>query len=149
MAARPFQFAAEPDRIQQMRGAFVHLQLAQRCQAPHRDHDIFLGGKILEEKVKLEDEPKEFIPFPRQRVINEVRNRLIFDRDPAAVRVIEQAQDVEQGALAAAGGADYRVHGASFQLQGDPAQGMNLRVFLSEKALNSFAAERNFGLHGF
>ena len=34
----------------------------KRGQSPHRDHHVFLRGKIFEEKMKLEDESEELIP---------------------------------------------------------------------------------------
>ena len=99
--------------------------------------------------MKLKDEPQELIPFLSQGVISQVGNGLVLDRDPAAVGVIEQSQDVKQRTLAAAGGADDRVHRAAFELQRDSAQSMDTRVILAQKAFDAFAAERNFGVHEF
>ena len=42
----PPQFAAKADGIEQVRGAFVHLRLAQRGQAPHRDHHVSCAVKL-------------------------------------------------------------------------------------------------------
>ena len=131
MPARPFQFAAETDGLEQMRGTLVHLRLAQLGQAAHGDHDVFLGGEIFEEKMELEDESEKLIPFSGQGVIDEVGHRFVFDRDRAAIGVIEQSEDVKQSALAAAGGTDDRVDGAALELERDPAQRMHARILFA------------------
>src|ERR1700704_5126411 len=97
--------------------------------------------------MELEDEPEKLVSFPVESLIDEVGDRLVFDRDPAAVGVIEQPEDIEQSALAAARGTDDRVDGAALELERDPAQRMHTRVLLAQKAFDPFAAQRNFGLH--
>ena len=99
--------------------------------------------------MELENEPEKLIPFSGQGIINEMGHGFIFDRDPAAVGMIEQSQDVKQRTLAAAGWADDRVHRAAFELERYSAQRMHARIVLAEKAFDAFAAERNFGLHEF
>ena len=64
-------------------------------------------------------------------VIRQVGNGLVLDRDPAAVGVIEQSQDIKQSTLAAAGWTDDRVHRAAFELERDSAQSMHPRIILT------------------
>ena len=90
--------------------------------------------------MELEDEPEKLIPFPIQRLIDEVGHSLIFDRDPTAVGVIEQSEDVEQSAFAATGWADDRVDGPALELERDPAQSMHAGVFLAQETFDAFAA---------
>ena len=45
--------------------------------------------------MELENEPEQFVSFPGERVIDQVRDGFVLDRDPAAIRVIEQAEDIE------------------------------------------------------
>ena len=147
MPARPFQFIPEADSLQELRGARVHFRFAQRAQTPHRDHDVFLRGKIFEEKMELKDEPEKLIPFSGESIIHEVGYGFVFDRDPAAVCVIEKSEDVKQSALTAAGRAHDRMDGPALELERDAAQRMDARVLLAQKAFDPFAAQRNFGLH--
>ena len=62
--------------------------------------------------MELKDKPDELIPLsaPARRRPDAKLPRL--DHDRAGVGLIEQAQDVKQGALAAAGRADDRMDGA-------------------------------------
>ncbi len=93
--------------------------------------------------------PRNSFRFLRQGVVVQVRNRLGFDRDPAAVGLIEQTQNVKQRALAAAGRTDDRVHRAALELERHPAQRVHARIVLAQKAFDAFATERNFGVHEF
>jgi hypothetical protein len=69
--------------------ALVHFSLAQRGQPPHRDHHIFLHGKILEQKVELKDEAEKYVPFLRKCVIGQIGDEFVLDRYLAAVSVIK------------------------------------------------------------
>src|SRR5204862_5618784 len=99
--------------------------------------------------MELEDESEKLISSFGQGVIDQVRDGFVFDRDPSAVGLIEQSQDIEQSTLAAAGGSDNRVHGAAFELERHSAQRMHARIFLAQKTFDAFATERNFGVHEF
>src|SRR2546421_179199 len=72
MAARPLRFRAEADLFQQIGGTLQHLRFAQHIEPAHRDHDVFLGGKIFEKKMELEDEPEQLVAFSRQRVVDQM-----------------------------------------------------------------------------
>ena len=99
--------------------------------------------------MKLKNESEEFVPLLRQHVVGQMRNLLRFDRDRAAVGVIEQAKDVEERTLAAAGRTDNRVDGATLELQRYATQRVHARILFAEEAFDIFAAERNFGVHEF
>src|SRR3954447_25846752 len=101
MAAWPFGLGTEPDFLKQIGGALEHFRLAQHVQAAHRDHYVFLRGKILEQEVELENEAEQLVSLPGQGVVDQVRDRFVFDRDLSAVSVVEETQDVEERALAA------------------------------------------------
>src|SRR2546423_759849 len=116
MTARPFRFLPQTDFIEEISGALEHFRFAQPIQPPHRDHDVFLRGEIFEQKMELKDESEQLVSFSRKGVIGEMRDGLVLDRDPATVRLIEQAEDVEQGALATTRRADDRMHGAALEL---------------------------------
>src|SRR3954471_22902475 len=130
-----------------MRGTRQHLLFARDSQAPHRDHDVFLGGEILEEKMKLKNKPQELVPFSVERVVVQVRNDFVFDRDAAPVRLVEQTEDVKESVLAAARRPHDRVHGSALELERDAAQSMNSRILLPQEAFDALTAERDFGVH--
>ena len=75
------------------------------------------GEKKLKKKMKLKDEAEKLIPLLSERIIGQTGNIRAFDRDSTAVRVVEQSQNIKQGTFAAAGWADYRVHGPTLELQ--------------------------------
>ena len=99
--------------------------------------------------MELEDEPEKLIPFFSQGVIDQVRDAFVLDRDRAAVGLIEQTEDVEECAFAAAGRADDCMHGAALQLERHSPQGVHAGILFAEKTFDAFAAERNFGVHEF
>ena len=147
MAARPLRFRAEADLFQQIGGTLQHLRFAQDIQPAHRDHDVFLGGEIFEKKMELEDEPEQLVAFSRQRVIDQMRDRFVFDRDPAGVRLVKQAENVKQRALAAARGSDHGVNGSALELKRNAAKRVDARIVFAQIAFDAFATERNFQLH--
>ena len=60
------------DRLEQLRRALSHLVFRKAAEPSHRDHDVFLGGEILHEKVELEDESEQLVALPRKIVIRQV-----------------------------------------------------------------------------
>ena len=78
-----------------------------------------------------------------------MRDGFILDRDPSGIRVIEQTENIKQRAFAAAGRTDHGVDRAALELERHPAQRVDPRIFLAEIAFDPFAAQRNFGFHGF
>jgi len=149
MAAGPFRFLPEADFIEEECRALEHFRFAQHIQTPHRDHDVFLRGKIFEEKMELEDESQELVSSSSQRVIDKMRDGFVLDCDPAAVRLIEQAEDVKERALPAAGRADDGVDGAALELERHAAERVDAIFVLAEIALDPFATERDFRFHEF
>ena len=67
--------------------------------------------------MELKNEADELVPSICQFVIAQVQHRLQFDRYLARIRQIEQAQNVQQRALAAAGRADDRVNAACLNVE--------------------------------
>ena len=47
MAARSCDFVSEIDRFEQFGRMLTHLVFSEPSESAHRDHDIFLRGKIL------------------------------------------------------------------------------------------------------
>ena len=112
MAARALEFVAQPDRVEQLRRRALHLVFREAAKPSHRNHDVFLCGEILHEKMKLKDKSEQLVALPRQNVIGQMRNDFGFDRDFAAIGMIEQTENVKQRTFAAAGWPDDRVDGA-------------------------------------
>lgn len=99
--------------------------------------------------MELENEPKKLVPFFGQGVIGQLRNSLVVDRDPAAIGLVEQPEDIKQSAFSAAGRADDGVDAAALELERHSPQGMDARIVFAEKTFDPFATERNFGVHEF
>src|SRR3712207_584754 len=100
MPAGTLPLCMQADFVAQVSGALQHLGFAQPPEPAHRDHDVLLRGEILEQEMKLEDETEQLIAPPREDFIRQVRDALALERDRAAIRSIEQAEDVEHCALA-------------------------------------------------
>jgi hypothetical protein len=149
MAARPFRLFPETDFVEEKLRTLDHFRFAQLIQAPHRDHYVFLRGKIFEEKMELEDESEEFIPLSRQRVVHQMGDVFILDAHLPAIGLIEEAKNVEERAFAAAGWAYNGVDRAALELERDAAQGVDAILVLAEISLDPFAAKRDFRFHEF
>src|SRR2546423_9091915 len=117
MPARPFRFLPEADFLEKKLGTLHHFRFAQLIPAPHRDHHVFLRGKIFEEEMELEDESQQLVPLSGERVVLELGDIFVLDTDTAAVRLIEQSKNVKERALPAAGWSDYGVDGAALELE--------------------------------
>ena len=61
--------------------------------------------------------------------------------------MIEQAEDIKQGAFPTAGRADDRVDRARFQRERNPAQRMHAFLLFAEVTLDRFAAQTDFVRH--
>ena len=75
---------------------------------PVRDEDVLQGGELGQEIVELEDEPDVGVPVGRIGVDVAGREIPAVDDDFARGGALEQADDIEQGRLARARGADDR-----------------------------------------
>ena len=91
----------------------------QSPRVAHRDHDVFLRREILHQKMKLKNEADEFVALMRKLVIGQIRDRFRFDRNPADIGLIEQTENVEQRAFAAAGGTDNSVDATGLEIERD------------------------------
>ena len=99
--------------------------------------------------MELEDEAKQLIPLLRQSVIGEMGNILVLDTDPAAIGLIEQAENVKESAFSAAGRSDDCVDRAALELQRHAAECVDPIFVFTEIALDPFATERDFRVHEF
>ena len=98
--------------------------------------------------MELEDEADVLAAGGGARLVAAVRHELAVDPDVAVVRLVEEPQEVEQGALAAARGPDDRVDLAPAGLEGDPAQHVHPAVPLPQVAVQALAADGDVGVAG-
>ena len=91
--------------------------------------------------MELIDETKVLAPDLRALRVGQPTARLARDVHLAAVRVLEQAGDLEQGRLARAGRSDQRHHLAGRQDQLDPAQHLEPGIALAEAPLDPGQAQ--------
>ena len=94
----------EPDLCQQRPSAL--LTLRPRATPEHRHLHVFDGRQRRDQAVELEDEADRRSPVLGRIV--DTREQLAADGDRARVRPVEQPDQVEQSALAAAGGTGER-----------------------------------------
>src|SRR6266508_1132860 len=90
--------------------------MATRC-CSHRDHHVFLLRENFHQKMKLKNEADEHAPLMCQLVIAQMRYRLRFDRHLAGIGRIEQAENIQQRAFAAARRSDDGVDTPGLDLQ--------------------------------
>jgi hypothetical protein len=76
------------------------------------------------------------------------RHELLTEPDLAAVGAVEQAQQVEKRALAAAAGAHYGVGLARLQDEVHPAQGVRASLVAPKPAFHTGGAQENGGGRG-
>src|SRR3954466_1834877 len=106
MPAGAVHLCSQSDTIEKRCRSRFHFFLAELAQLAHRDHHVLDRGEVLHQKVKLKDESDEFIATTGQLFVGKMRHRLGIDGNMAAVRMIEQAENVKEGAFAAARWAD-------------------------------------------
>ena len=64
------------DGLQQLRRALAHFVFRKAAEPPHRNHDVFLCGEILHQKVELKDESEQLVALARKNVIRQAGKRL-------------------------------------------------------------------------
>jgi hypothetical protein len=99
--------------------------------------------------MELEVESEQLVPPFCQGIIDELGHRLVFYRDPAAIGLIEQAEDIKQCAFTTPGRADDGMHGPALELERHSAERVHAGIVVAQKTFDAFAAERNFGVHEF
>src|ERR1051326_1049409 len=97
--------------------------------------------------MELKNETEELLSAARQFFIAQMQNRCRTDLDRAGIRFIQQTEDVEEGALAAARRTDHCVQAAGGDVDRDAAQCVDAFLLFAEIALDIAAAERNFSVH--
>lgn len=140
-------FVAEADVVEELVGALAHFLLGEAAEFAHREHDVFGGGEFGEEEVELEDEADEAVAGGGALGVGGDGHAFVGDPDFAVVLAVEQAEEVEEGGLAAAGGAGDGVDGAAVQLEADAAQDVVAHFALAEVAVNAGGAEDGRGIH--
>src|SRR5436853_7773374 len=97
--------------------------------------------------MELKNETNQFVATTRQLSVIQMRNRRRPDLDRAAIRFVEQAENVKKRALAAAGWTDHRVQASGFDIERDAAQCMDPLLLFTEVTLDVAATESNVALH--
>ena len=138
-------FFLQTDRSEQLRRSQTHVAFCPETETPHWNHDIFLRGEILEEEMKLKDEPEALASAPGEDVFRQVRNDFALDHDRPTIRVIEQAEDIKKRAFPAAGRTNDRVNGTGLKIERDAAKGVHARFVFAEVTLEIAAAQCGFG----
>ena len=89
-------------------------------------HHVLQRGQLGKQVIKLEDEAEQAvahrIPMPFRTVVD----ALGIHQDRPRIGGVEQAKDVQEGALAGPAGPHHGDHLAAFGLQIDPSQDRNL-----------------------
>src|SRR5881227_45482 len=76
-----------------------------------------------------------------------MQRRLRFNRNSPRIRRIEETENIEQRALAAARWADNSVDAAWLEIERDPAQRMDALLLFAQITLDRFATEAKFRIH--
>jgi hypothetical protein len=138
-------FVAKTDEIEQVVGAVFHFKFVENAGTAHGDLHILGGGEFLEEKMELEDETDLAIAEGGEFVFVPVGDFLPGDGDGAFIGAIEQAEEIEEGAFAAAGGSHDGVDALGIEVQLDIVENVDLIFVLAEKAVNALALKDQFG----
>ncbi len=121
------QAMAQADRFQQ-RGrtlaGFGHAGTGQH----HRHHHVFQRGEFRQQVVELVDEAQRLVAQQATRGVRQGRHALAGDEHLTCGRHIEATQQVQQGALAGAGGTDDRHRFAGIDLQVQPIEHRGLHA---------------------
>ena len=119
----------------------MHFGLGEAAELAHGHHHILKRGELLHQEVKLEDKADVHAAGGGALGVAAVRHEPAVDPDVALVLPVEQAQQVEQRALAAAGRTDHGANPAAMGLERDAPEHMHPAFALAEIAVNVGAAE--------
>ena len=89
-------------------------------------HHVLQRGQLGKQMIELEDEAEHAVAHRIAMPVGTVVDPLAVDQDRSRVGGVEQAQDVQERALARAAGTHHGDHLAAFDLQVDPAEDRNL-----------------------
>ncbi len=95
-----------------------------------RHQDVLKRGQFGQQVIELKDEPKSPVPHQVALALGQFVDALALEEDLACLGPIEQAQDVQERALARPAGAHDREHFASLDFEIDAAQHRDLVLSL-------------------
>src|SRR5207247_1898120 len=101
--------------------------------------------ELEHQEVKLENESDVRATCRGPREVVGVRHRLSVDFDLAFVRLVEEAEEVEQRALAAPGRPDNRVDLAAMRLERDALEHVHAAFALAKVAVQARASQGDAG----
>jgi hypothetical protein len=140
------ELVAEADEFEELAGAIFHFRLGEEAGAAHGNLDVFEGGEFLEEKVELEDEADFLVAEEGEFVLVEIGDDLAGDFDGAVVGLIEEAEEIEEGAFTAAGRAHDGVDALGVEMERDVVEDLDAIFILAEESVDAFAAEDEVGI---
>src|SRR5688500_6214156 len=118
-----------------------HLVGGKPPQLPHRHHDIVERSELEHQEVKLKDEPDV---FPARRGAGEVvavGHHATVNLNLTLVRLIKQAKEVQERALAAPRRPNDRINLSPPRLEGDALQHMNAPLVMTKIAMKVRASQ--------
>ena len=124
-------------------GGTQHLFFLTRCAQPR--HDQIVPTRKGELHEVLENDA-ELLPVPDRVQVPDV---LPVQRDPPVLRIVESAEQFDQGRLARSVSADQRGEAPAFELQADRVEGEPVRCGISEADIFQNNAGVGRGGHGF
>src|SRR5690606_927428 len=92
------------------------------------ERDVLSSGKACDQIVELEHEADVAAPIQRQLPVGRMGELPAAEEQPPVRRSVEAAENIEEGGLAASGGAEQHDELALGQLEVDAAQRMHGRV---------------------
>jgi hypothetical protein len=146
MVGAALELVAEAHEIEEIRGAIFHFSQGEQPGAAHGNLDVFRGGEFLEQKMELEDETDFLVAKKGEFVLVQIGDELPGDFDRAAVGLVEEAQQIEERAFAAAGRAHDGVDALGIEMKRDVVEDVDAVFLLAEKTVKVFAAEDELGI---
>lgn len=138
----------QPDLRQQPVRPGLDLLVRKATVDEHGHHDVLPCGEGRDQEMVLEHEADGVAAQMRDLGIAERGGILPLDQEPARGRPVEQADDVEQGALARAGRADQREELAVIELEVDVVQHLGLVRLTDVVGLADLLEPEDFASHG-
>ena len=105
-AGQVVRSGTQPDPFEERHGACDGGLVGARLPGEEGDQDVFQHRAMGKKVMGLEDEADAFAAKGGEGVVVEPGEAVAFEEDLAGVGAVEGADDVEEGALAGAGGSD-------------------------------------------
>ena len=148
LRAQAMGFCAEADRGQQAMRPLGHLGETEAAEFAHGHHDVFQRRELEHQKVKLKHETDVLTPGRRARQVVRVRHFTAVDLDLAAIRLVQQAQQIKQRRFAATRRAHDRVDLTTARFERDAFEDVHAGVVLTQIAVQVIAAQRKISRVG-